>query len=372
MTGFWTDWTFEPGVVIPLALVAALYIKGWARRPAPRDLLFWTGWGVLLLSQVSPLHRASEELFSAHMTQHEILMLVAAPLLVLSRPMAPILRGLPQAWRRRAARLMATPSPFAAWLIQAVVLWTWHAPPLFQATLRNDWIHAAQHACFLYAALIFWESLRKAGYGAGVLYIFTTSVHTSILGALLTFSPRLWYPAYAATAPRWGLAALEDQQIGGLIMWVPAGAVYMIVGLVMFALWFQQMPPERRAILGPSVTGAVLLAAMLSGCGTGLEMRSAAEVTGGDARRGAAAIGHYGCGSCHTIRGISGANGLVGPPLTGIGQRMYVAGVLTNSPDNASRWIQDPKAVDEKTAMPKLGVTPQDARDIVAYLYSTR
>jgi len=114
-----------------------------------------------------------------------------------------------------------------------------------------------------------------------------------------------------------------------------------------------------------------LLAVVLSSCSEG-QARMAASVTGGDPNRGSAAIFKYGCGSCHTIAGISNARGLVGPPLTGIGARMYVAGVLRNTPDNMVRWIQNPKGVDEKTAMPTLGVSQQDATDIAAYLYSTK
>jgi cytochrome c len=110
----------------------------------------------------------------------------------------------------------------------------------------------------------------------------------------------------------------------------------------------------------------------LAGCGgNGLE-REAASVTGGDPQRGVAAIGKYGCGTCHTISGIGTARGLVGPPLTGIGARMYVAGMLPNNVENIVRWIEDPKAINERTAMPKLGVTGQDAVDIAAYLYSTK
>ncbi len=95
-------------------------------------------------------------------------------------------------------------------------------------------------------------------------------------------------------------------------------------------------------------------------------------VAGGDAQRGKAAIAHFGCGSCHTIEGISGAVGLVGPPLTGIGARQFVGGVLPNTPQNMIRWISDPHAVDDKTAMPSLGVPGKDAADIASYLYSTR
>ena len=115
----------------------------------------------------------------------------------------------------------------------------------------------------------------------------------------------------------------------------------------------------------------ILVIALATGCSSSAR-REGATVTGGDPNRGVAAIGRYGCGSCHTIRGINGAVGLVGPPLTGVGDRMYIAGVLPNSPQNLVSWIRNPKAADEKTAMPVLGVTEQDATDIAAYLYAGR
>lgn len=118
---------------------------------------------------------------------------------------------------------------------------------------------------------------------------------------------------------------------------------------------------------------AVFVAAVsLAACTSSSVIRSAESAMGGDPVGGAAAITRYGCGSCHTIRGISGANALVGPPLTGFASRSYVAGVLPNTPENVIRWIQDPKAVDDKTAMPKLGVNAKDATDIAAYLYQIR
>jgi cytochrome c2 len=100
--------------------------------------------------------------------------------------------------------------------------------------------------------------------------------------------------------------------------------------------------------------------------------RNLSQLAGGDPRRGEVAIRTYGCGSCHTIPGIRGANGLVGPPLTGIAERGYVGGVLTNTPQNLVRWIQNPPAVDPMTAMPNVGVTYQDAVDIAGYLYSRK
>jgi putative membrane protein len=252
-----TAWTFEPGTTIPLVIAALLYAAG-ARRSrgvtGRQAALFWTGWIVLALALVSPLHELGEVLFSAHMAQHEILMLVAAPLLVLSRPLVPMLWALPLGWRRRTgqwakARIphavwVGITAPVAAWWIHAVALWIWHAPPLFQATLTSEGMHALQHASFFGSALIFWWSLFYArgpeDYGASVLYLFTTAVHTSILGALLTFAPRVWYPAYAQSSLPWGLNPLSDQQIGGLIMWVPAGLVYVAAGLALLAAWLRE------------------------------------------------------------------------------------------------------------------------------------
>jgi putative membrane protein len=382
----WTAWTFEPGIVIPLAIAAALYMRG-ARTSrgitARQQACFWMGWVVLALSLVSPLHPLGGVLFSAHMAQHEILMLVAAPLLVLSRPLVAFLWGMPFGWRRTVGGWSKTSpvqrkwewltQPLTAWLVHAAALWGWHAPSLFQATIRNEWVHSAQHISFLGSALLFWWALfyaqDRSEYGTGVFYIFTTTIHTGILGALLTFAPTLWYPAYASTAPAWGLTPIEDQQIGGLIMWVPAGLLYMVAGLAMFAAWIRHS--ERRTAAWLGCVALLACAFSTTSCASS-EAKTANLVTGGDTRRGSAAIFKYGCGSCHTIAGINNAVGLVGPQLTGIGARRYVAGVLENTPENIVRWIQDPKGVDEKTVMPKLGVSKQDAMDIAAYLYSTK
>jgi putative membrane protein len=253
----WQAWSFDPGIVIPLALTAILYTRGArsSRGVSARQFAcFWTGWMFLVVSLISPLHELGEALFSAHMAQHEILMLAAAPLLVLSRPLVPMLWGLPMKtrkglgqWSKRAAvqgtwRFLTR--PMTAWWIHAVALWLWHAPHLFQATLENEWIHSAQHLSFFGSALLFWWSLfyahGRASYGASFLYVFTTAIHTSILGALLTFARTVWYPGYELTTKAWGLTPLEDQQIGGLIMWVPAGVVYLLAGLALFALWLRE------------------------------------------------------------------------------------------------------------------------------------
>jgi putative membrane protein len=267
-------WAFEPVVVACLALSGWLYALGvrklWREAETGRGLRRWEawcyagGWFALFVALVSPLHPWGSVLFSAHMTQHEILMLVAAPLLVLGRPLIAFLWAMPIAWARalgNAAKAgwwqrvwRAMTNPFVAWAVHAAALWVWHIPALFQATLRSEWVHTAQHVSFLFSALLFWWAIVHArqglmGYGAGVLYVFTTMLHSGLLGALITFAGTTWYPAYTGLTTSWGLTPLEDQQLGGLIMWIPAGLVYIVAGLALFAGWLKESDAqiERRA-----------------------------------------------------------------------------------------------------------------------------
>jgi len=258
-------------VLICLALSAWFYIKGTARLWRASTLgagvgtweagSFASGWIVLVIALVSPLHELGDELFSAHMVQHELLISVSAPLLVLGRPLIPFLWALPLDWRRTAggwsrSRVVNTlwrrsGTPAVAFALHALALWTWHMPRLYQATLTSELIHALQHTCFLLTAILFWWTIFNARggqvrRGAAVFYLFATLLQTGALGALLTFSPTLWYPAYAATAARWGITPLEDQQLGGLIMWIPGSLAYIAAALAIFAHWLRES--ERRSL----------------------------------------------------------------------------------------------------------------------------
>ena len=253
----WTAWEFDPLIVAGLAVAAFLYARG--DRPGRgirrwERVCFWSGWVTLAIALISPLHPLGEALFSAHMAQHEIMMTLSAPLLVLGRPLVPSLWALPQTWRAPLGRAfinrwwnrvwLRISSPLGAWLLHFAALWGWHVPALFEATLVSDFVHSLQHITFLVTALLFWWALLaghgRDRFGLGVFYLFTTVIHTCVLGALLTFSERLWYPLYAATTEPWGLTPLEDQQLGGLIMWVPASASYVIAGLALLALWIHE------------------------------------------------------------------------------------------------------------------------------------
>ncbi|HEX3251886.1 MAG TPA: cytochrome c oxidase assembly protein [Pyrinomonadaceae bacterium] len=253
-------WSFEPLVVISLIISAVLFVIGLhhLHRRSIRTweaLCFALGWLALCVALVSPLHAWGQVLFSAHMTQHEILMLVAAPLLVLGRPLIAFLWAIPTDWSRSLGRIAKIPPlnrlwrtftiPLVAWLVHAIALWVWHIPVLFEAVLHYESVHTAQHLSFLVSALLFWWALIHGpqgalGYGAAVLYLFTTSVHSGILGALITLAGSVWYPSYVGLTNSWGLTPLEDQQLGGLIMWIPAGLVYVIAGLALFAGWLRE------------------------------------------------------------------------------------------------------------------------------------
>jgi putative membrane protein len=258
----WTAWNGDWWLWLLIVVSGLLYGVGLARlwraaRPSAgvskaQASAFALGWARLVIALLSPLDALSAELFSAHMVQHELLMIVAAPLLILGHPLGPFVWALPPAWRKPVANLCRElgvqcgvrwlTRPLTAWFIGAAALWLWHIPSWFEAALRNAGLHALQHACFFVSALLFWWSLfeRRSTlprYGLGVFSLFTTGVHTAVLGALLTFAKAQWYSAYASTTAAWGLSPIEDQELGGLIMWIPGGLVYLAAALALMALW---------------------------------------------------------------------------------------------------------------------------------------
>ena len=224
-----------------------------------RAVAFMGGCAALGLLLLGPVDTAAPQSFALHMIQHEGLMLIAAPLLVLGRPLPRFLWALPRGARLVLARaLRANPpgrawalltAPLTAWVLHALALWLWHAPALFNAALRDPALHEWQHASFLASALLFWHALlRRGSHGSqamGLLYLFTTTIHTGVLGALLALARQPWYAsAGQGLSTGLGLTPLEDQQLGGLIMWVPGALVYVGAALWLLARW---VGPGRAA-----------------------------------------------------------------------------------------------------------------------------
>jgi putative membrane protein len=256
-----------------LALSAAAYAAGVARlwRNAgigqgvriAQAIAFASGSAVIALALLSPLDAWSERLLSAHMIQHELLMLVAAPLVAMSAPLIALLWLLPPTARRRTMMSVRHPTvdaawaslmaPATVWLLHAAALWIWHVPALYAAAVASEPIHAVQHLCFFGTSVMFWWGIAhgrygRIGYGAAVVYVFATAVHSGVLGALLTFSTGLWYPFYGPTTQAAGFSPLEDQQLAGLLMWVPAGGIFIAGGLFFFLAWLRES--GRRARYG--------------------------------------------------------------------------------------------------------------------------
>ena len=264
-----TAWDWEPSVVV--GCIGLLVVYGAAARFkfSKKALLYLAGVLALLLTLVSPLDALSDTyLFSAHMLQHMMLILVVPPLLLLGIPKEMAQKALSYPWVKRAEEILS--KPLLAWTVGVSILWFWHWPPMYNATLSSEHIHVLEHMSFLVASTIFWwpvispvEELRLQPLAA-VAYTFgACSAHT-VLAILLTFAPLGHYPAYInppdpygilpALRGEWGLTPLADQQWGGLLMWVPACLVYLTFILTTLARWYRL--PERDVPVPVPVTVA--------------------------------------------------------------------------------------------------------------------
>lgn len=271
-------WTLEPWLLISLGLSAGLYgIGAWrlSRRSGPgraalrgRAALFAAGWLTLVLAAVSPLHEAGERAFTAHMIEHELLMLVSAPLLVLARPLGSMVWAFPAAARQalgaatRSAVVQgpwsALSAPVVATLVQAAVLWLWHMPMLFDLALSSEPWHIAQHLSFLVSALFFWQAMlsHRTGAGLAAICLFATSLVAGALGALMAFSESPWYAGYALLGMTpFGMTPAQDQQLAGLLMWIPGGLVHAGAAFAMIARMLVGLQrPVRAPIERPGMS----------------------------------------------------------------------------------------------------------------------
>jgi putative membrane protein len=261
-------WRFEPLVAIPLLLAAV----GWlaiVRRvarlhpdrpiPAARTAAFLGGLAAIAVALVSGIERYDTTLFSVHMVQHLLLMLVAAPLLALSAPITQLLRAASPGVRSRwllpvlqSAPAAALGHPLVAWLTFTIVLWVSHFSPLFDLALENQGVHHLEHAAFLLAALLFWwpvvgldPSRHRLGYPARALYLLGQMPFNSFLGMAILFAAAPLYPHYATLGTPYGTSPLADQQLAGGIMWLAGDVVFILGILVVVAAWMRH--EERDA-----------------------------------------------------------------------------------------------------------------------------
>ena len=277
----WRDWSSDPVVLVPLLLAVWLYARGakalWSRAGIGRGILrlhamsFALGALAIAAALASPLDVLSGTLLSAHMAQHGLLVVVAPPLLVFGNPGVALVWALPPSWRERIAtskrwrfwaalgRAFSRPLPAAA--MQGLALWAWHVPAAFDAAAANYPVHLLEHACFLGTALLFWRAILAAGSPhrtvSALAAVFATLIHSGLLGALITLAPVVLYTHYSEPVRRWGLIAIEDQQLAGLLMWVPMGVVY--IGACLMLASRLVVTKEARAMPVTGLKGRAVL-----------------------------------------------------------------------------------------------------------------
>lgn len=260
----WTTWTVDLPAIVGLGGVTTLYLRGYLRRRAsgtaqPRRLVaFATGAAIVLAAVVSPIAAAGEHLLWAHMIQHLLLVVVAAPLFAFSAPAVTIRRGLDRGPRHALARAARTtrrirrrsgnvPPLVLATISYVTVLWAWHVPGIYDLAVDVDAIHALEHVLFLSTAVWFWSEVvatakrGRRNEALATLCLAALIVQGGVLGALLTFAGRSVYDVYTGGG---GLTALEDQQFAGALMWVPPSFVYATVAVRRFIAWIEEPRPD--------------------------------------------------------------------------------------------------------------------------------
>jgi putative membrane protein len=228
-----------------------------------RIAAFWCGLGTMAIALASPLDTATATVFTAHMIQHVLLIAVGPPLILIGKPMTVMMIGLPRSWRRPiatithrippiAAVIGILTTPIVAFLMHAGTLWIWHDPGLYQAAVRHEWIHAIEHGTFIVTAFLYWWAIipvggharHTVGPAVGILSVFGMGMQGAALGAILTFWGSVIYPVYDGRSELWGLSSLSDQRLAGLIMWIPAGSVYVAIAMMLLVTWFRQDQDE--------------------------------------------------------------------------------------------------------------------------------
>ena len=268
----WEAWNFDPEFIIPIVLLGVVYANGlrrWTDRtrahPWWRTALYYSGLLVLLLSVESPLDRLGEHHFSMHMIQHEMVVMAAAPLLLLGAPTTPMLRGMPRWLRLGVVRRLAkrdevrwtyrqVTHPLLAVVVISATFWLWHlGPGWYDAALEDDVIHDLQHFNFWIAGVLLWWNIvdpkplqSRLAYIPRMLYVFAAGVPKHFLGAILTFAEEPLFDTYLTVRPLIALDPLEDQQLGGLIMWVPSVMMHLVTMGIIFAIWAQKSEQRQR------------------------------------------------------------------------------------------------------------------------------
>ena len=268
LPGVLLEWSLDPQALAGIGLVALAY--RWAVRrvavahpvnphPAHRSWLFAGGLVAIGLALLSPIETYEGQLFSVHMVQHMLLELVAAPLLLAGAPITLALRTASPTWRRRMLAVLhsgvvrALAFPVVAWMLFAAVNWGWHFSVLYDDALESQLLHYVQHATFLGAALLFWwpvigadPSPWRLPHPVRLLYLFLAMPQNSFLGVAIMSAGSVLYPHYVTNGRDWGPTPLEDQQLGGVFMWVGGDVIFLAAMAIVVVMWMRH--EDRRTV----------------------------------------------------------------------------------------------------------------------------
>jgi putative membrane protein len=273
------EWHGRPDVALVVVTLAVVYTRGWARLRRQGHQSLATGWRLvaylagmvsITVALFSPVAHLAHVLFTAHMIQHQLLLMVAPPCLLLGNPLPFILWGTPLTLRRRLAPALTAGSTFrrglglvtwlpVAGLLYTANLWLWHHPLAYEAALRSDPIHDVEHLAFFGSAILFWWPLVNPAprrrwpsgglyYGARIAYLILATAQNTLLGAIIGLTERVLYPSYAQGGKPFGWTAIDDQAFGGGIMW-SGSHMYLIAILIL--LWQAMESEGRRGELRP-------------------------------------------------------------------------------------------------------------------------
>ncbi len=278
-SAFLRSWEFRPIIIILLALLGGSFTLGWIRlrqlsktRSQPvslaapwRLISYWAGLLLLFLALVSPIEVLSGQLFLMHMIQHLLIAMFAPPLLLIADPMPIIMWGLPVGLRKQIGAtlfaknaparpfLQAITKPIVAWGLFFMFLWGWHDGNMYNLTLRSAWVHDLEHVTFFYTAMLLWWHITGAGpvlhkrfsYPGRIAFTLGCIPANMIAGVAIALAETVIYTYYETVPFRtWGISVLEDQRIGGAIMWVPGSMMYAIAVIVLVALWMRAQERE--------------------------------------------------------------------------------------------------------------------------------
>ncbi|MEX0762434.1 MAG: cytochrome c oxidase assembly protein [Dehalococcoidia bacterium] len=259
----WGAWNWDPILLFGLLLSAWTYTTGvqrlWRRAGRGRGIsswqaaAFWTGLLAIFLALLTPLDALSHSFISAHMVQHLLLMMVAAPLLAVSNPAIAVAWALPQVARQVGRWLRPFTSvrhsliwPATVWLLYTGMVTIWHLPVFYEAAIRSELVHSIEHATFFGASFLFWGVVVTAGrsgglgYAGALLFVVTAAMHGAAFAAIMTLAQVPWYSHYMAEAPAWGVSAIDDQQLAGAIMWIPGKIAHLFAVITLLLAWFRK------------------------------------------------------------------------------------------------------------------------------------